>query len=241
MGTIAEGTVTVGGQKVNCKADFASDHVTFSGGRRGEVPYSKIEVVGTARGILKLRVDGALMEFPLGTKVDRIAAKVRRPPALMDKLGVKPGLTVANVGVEAKAFKAELAKAAPEATRGEPGRPVDLLFLSVRGRDELDRIPDMVHHVKPEGGLWVVYPKVGRAGDGPRGGPEGRQGGAREHGADRAALRAAAGRALKPPPTEQEFQEFPGSLTAVLPENSCNSCLGVGVPSSRRLRGRRAA
>lgn len=159
MGTIAEGTVTVGGQKVNCKADFASDHVTFSGGRRGEVPYSKIEVVGTARGILKLRVDGALMEFPLGAKVDRIAAKVRKPPALMDKLGVKPGLTVANVGVEAKAFAAELAKAAPDATRGEPGRPVDLLFLAVRARDELDRIPDMVRHVKPDGGLWVVYPK----------------------------------------------------------------------------------
>src|SRR5262245_38006401 len=56
MGTIAEGTVIVGGQRVNCKADFASDHVTFSGGRRGEVPYSKIQVVATAKGLLKLRV-----------------------------------------------------------------------------------------------------------------------------------------------------------------------------------------
>lgn len=159
MGTVVEGTVTVGGQKVNCKADFASDHVTFSGGRRGEVPYSKVEVVGTARGVLKLRVDGALMEFPLGSKVERIAAKVRKPPTLMDKLGVKPGLSVANVGVEAKEFAVELAKAAPDATKGEPGRPVDLLFLAVRGRDELDRIAPMVRLVKPDGGLWVVYPK----------------------------------------------------------------------------------
>jgi hypothetical protein len=47
VGTEAEGTVTVGGQKVNVRADFASDHVTFSGGRRGEVPYKSIEVVGT--------------------------------------------------------------------------------------------------------------------------------------------------------------------------------------------------
>ena len=159
MGTVVEGSVTVGGQKVNCKADFASDHVTFSGGRRGEVPYSKIEVLATARGILKLRVDGALMEFPLGTKVDRIAAKVRKPPTLMDKLGVKPGLAVAVVNVGAKAFTVELEKVAPDARIGEPPRPVDLLFLGIRGRDELDRIAGMVEDVKPDGGLWVVYPK----------------------------------------------------------------------------------
>lgn len=159
MGTVVEGSVTVGGQKVNCKADFASDHVTFSGGRRGEVPYSKIEVLATARGILKLRVDGALMEFPLGAKVDRIAAKVRRPPTLMDKLGVKPGLSVAVVNVGAKAFTVELEKVAPDARHGQPPRPVDLLFLGIRGRDELDRIAGMVDDVKPDGGLWVVYPK----------------------------------------------------------------------------------
>jgi hypothetical protein len=159
MGTIVEGTVTVGGQKVNCKADFASDHVTFSGGRRGEVPYTKVEVLGTAKGILRLRVDGALMDFPLGPKVDRVAAKIRKPPTLMEKLGVHSGLKVAVVNVEAKAFKVELEKSAPDAIRGEPGRPVDLLFLAVRGRDELERIGAMERHLKPDGGLWVVYPK----------------------------------------------------------------------------------
>jgi len=68
MGTEAEGTLTVGGQKVNVRADFASDHVTFSGGRRGEVAYSAIQVVGTAKGILRLRVDDAPMEFVLATR-----------------------------------------------------------------------------------------------------------------------------------------------------------------------------
>jgi hypothetical protein len=159
MGTIVEGTVTVGGQKVNCKADFASDHVTFSGGRRGEVPYSKVEVLGTAKGILRLRVDGALMDFPLGTKVDRIAAKVRKPPTLMEKMGAHSGLSIAVVNLSARAFTAELEKVAPDAHHGEPARPVDLLFLGIRGRDELGRIAGVVDRVKPDGGLWVVYPK----------------------------------------------------------------------------------
>lgn len=160
MGTVVEGSVTVGGQKVNCKADFASDHVTFSGGRRGEVPYSRIEVLGTAKGLLKLRVDGALMEFPLGDKVDRIANKVRRPPTLMDKLGVKPDLAVAVIGVEAKPFLAELEAAVPDYQHGEPARPVDLLFLGVRSVDQLERIASLVDVVAPDGGLWVVYPKA---------------------------------------------------------------------------------
>jgi hypothetical protein len=159
MGTEVQGTVTVGGTKVNTKGDFASDHVTFSGGRRGEVPYSKIEVLGTARGILRLRVDGAIMEFPLGSKVDRIAAKIRKPPTLMEKLGVRGDLKVAVINVEAKSFTIELEKASPNAHHGAPARPVDLLFLAVRGRDELDRIADSVDHVKPDGGMWVVYPK----------------------------------------------------------------------------------
>jgi hypothetical protein len=159
MGTVVQGTVTVGGQKVNCKADFASDHVTFSGGRRGEVPYTKITVLGTARGILRLRVDDTLMEFPLGDKVDRVAAKIRRPPTLMEKLGVRPGLEVAVVRVEAKAFLQELDAVVPEATHGEPPAPVDVAFLAVRGRDELDRVAEAVDWIRPEGGLWVVYPK----------------------------------------------------------------------------------
>jgi hypothetical protein len=162
MGTVVEGTVIVGGQRVNTKADFASDHVTFSGGRRGEVPYSKIVVVATAKGLLKLRVDGAMMEFPLGTKVDRIAAKIRKPPTLMDKLGVTSNLQVAAVNVDAKAFVAELHQANPDARMGSPPRPVDLLFLGVRGRDELDRIAGAIDDVKPDGGLWVIYPKARR-------------------------------------------------------------------------------
>ena len=159
MGTVVQGTVTVGGQKVNCKADFASDHVLFSGGRRGEVPYTKIEVLGTAKGLLKLRVDGAAMEFPLGDKVDRIAAKIRRPPSLMDKLGVQPGLEVAVVDVQAKPFLAQLAAVTPAYAHGEPGRPVDLLFFGLHGRDDLERIAGLVDALKPDGGLWVVYPK----------------------------------------------------------------------------------
>lgn len=157
MGTEARGTVTVGGQKVNVKADFASDHVTFSGGRRGEVKYTDMEVLGTGKGLLRLRVDGAAMEFPLGDKVDRIAAKIRKPPTRLDKLGVKPGLAVAVLGMD-KGFVAEASKVA-QVAEALPKAMVDILFFGLRQIDDLEGLADLRSRFKPEGALWLVYPK----------------------------------------------------------------------------------
>lgn len=157
MGTEVQGTVTVGGQKVQVKADFASDHVTFSGGRRGEVPYSKIQVVGTAKGVLRLRVDDALMEFPFGDKVDRMANKIRSPPTLMEKLGVKPGMKVA--GLDLPSALAKQLKAAATFSEREPAQPVQMLFLAVKGVEGLERLEGLVRRIQPDGAIWVVYPK----------------------------------------------------------------------------------
>jgi hypothetical protein len=158
MGTEAHGTLTVGGQKVNVRADFASDHVVFSGGRRGEVPYSAIQVVGTAKGILRLRVDDAPMEFPLGDKAERIANKIRKPPTLMDKLGVKPGLTIAAIDVPSSLVK-QLKAAVADTQDRRPGRPVDILFVGADSAEALDAIAGSVDRVVEGGSLWVVYPK----------------------------------------------------------------------------------
>jgi hypothetical protein len=153
VGTEIRGSVTVGGQKVNVKGDFASDHVTFSGGRRGEVPYARIRVTGTAKGLLRLLVDDAVMEFPVGANVDRLANKIRNPPTLLSKLGVKPGARVDSHGIP-KGLAAQLPKPA--------AGPVELYFLGVADVDGLSAIPDALARVAPGGGLWVVYPKARR-------------------------------------------------------------------------------
>ncbi len=155
MGIEVAGTVTVGGQKVNVKGDFASDHVTFSGGRRGEVAYKRIEVVGTGKGVLRLRVDGLIMEFPLGQKVDRLANKIRKPPTLMEKLGVKPGMRLAVVEIP-KSLAKQLEAVAPTP---KGGGPLDLLFFGARTVEGLESLAGLRSRVAADGGLWVVYPK----------------------------------------------------------------------------------
>jgi hypothetical protein len=159
MGTEVAGNVHVGGTKALVNADFGSDHVTFHGGRRGQVPYRDIEVVGTAKGVLKIRVDGALMEFKLGDKVDRIANKIRRPPSTLDKLGVKPGMAVAVAGDFQRPFLEMLRAAIPDLAEDEPPGPVDLLFFGPSSSSELDALGELRNYLRPEGGLWVVFPK----------------------------------------------------------------------------------
>lgn len=159
MGQEYAGTVTVGGQKVNVRGDFGSDRVRLSGGKRGDVPYKGVEVVSTAKGILKVRIDGTLLEFDVGSTVDRLANKIRSPATRLDKMGLKPGLAVAVVGPQDKAFLDELRKAGIAFRDGRPAAAQDAVVYAVKSIDDLAAIADLAGAVKPDGGLWLVYRK----------------------------------------------------------------------------------
>lgn len=146
----------VGGTKVPVQADFASDHVTFSRGRRGEVKYTDIQVLSTARGILKLRVDGASMEFTLGDKVDRVANKIRQPPSLLDKLGVKAGQQVAN-DLDLSGFARQLAAAGTVEIKGN--KPAELLFVPAGALEDLAMFPQWSRRIHADGAIWIIYRK----------------------------------------------------------------------------------
>ena len=159
MGQEVDGTLMVGGQKVNVRADFGSDRVRLSGGKRGDVPYKQVEVVSTAKGILKLRVDGTPMEFPVGANVDRLANKIRKPATRLEKMGIKAGVRVAVVGQQDKSFLDEMRKTGIPFHDGRPSQPVDVLVLGVKEAADLPQVDELRGRITPEGGLWVVYRK----------------------------------------------------------------------------------
>jgi hypothetical protein len=83
------------------------------------------------------------------------------PPSRLDKLGVKPGMTVAVVGVSDEGFLAEAAERAEKVSRKVPaaGQPVDLIFYGAEHRDALERITMLVPLIQPDGAIWMVRPK----------------------------------------------------------------------------------
>ncbi len=80
----------------------------------------------------------------------------------LDKLGVRPGMRVALVGLADPEFEAELATRTPDVTRGEPAPDTDLVFLAADDHAALARLAALRECLRPTGAIWVVSAK-GRA------------------------------------------------------------------------------
>jgi hypothetical protein len=81
---------------------------------------------------------------------------IQNPPSRLDKLGVKPGMTVAVDGVEDEAFIAELET---RVELGEAEEGIDLLFLAAEDLADFDRLEDWQGALAAKGAVWVVAQK----------------------------------------------------------------------------------
>jgi hypothetical protein len=154
MGTVVEGTAVVAGRTVKVHADFASDHVVLRGGLKGEHPYATVAVVSSAGGILRLQVAGAVAEFPLEEKADSVAQRIRNPPTVLDKLGLRAGLRVHCIALPAD-LQADIDRLGVLGGRAN----LDAVLLGADKLADLARIATLRERLAPEGALWVIYPK----------------------------------------------------------------------------------
>jgi hypothetical protein len=143
------------------KAYLETDFVLFRGPDKGsfriKIPFKDLTSVEAADGILRLQFGGSEAAFDLGEAAVKWAAKILHPPSRLDKLGVKPGSSVALVGEFDADFLEELRARKAEVLDGRA--PADLLFLAAGGARDLARIPKLIARLAPRGALWVVYPK----------------------------------------------------------------------------------
>jgi hypothetical protein len=141
------------------KAQLETDYVLFRGPERFKVSFGELTSVKADGGVLKLEFPSGPAELELGAAAEKWARKILNPPSLMDKLGVKSGLTVRLIGGFDEidpGFGKEIAKRrAVVAAKGE----CNLLFLAAGRSAELDRIRKLKANLKPGGALWVIYPK----------------------------------------------------------------------------------
>jgi hypothetical protein len=159
------------GQELECKArirrrarmegraQLETDFVLFRGPERFKISFGELTGVKADGGVLKLEFAGGPAELELGAAAEKWARKILNPPSLLDKLGVKAGLTVRLIG-ELDEFEPGFGKQIAErkALAIAKGK-CDLLFLAAGRSAELDRIQKLKANLKPGGALWVIYPK----------------------------------------------------------------------------------
>src|SRR3954466_4433857 len=110
MGNEAVCTVRYDGQASEGKALLETNEIIFRGGDfRLKIPLKEIASLDASDGELSVGYDGAVAVFELGREAEKWATKIRNPRGLMDKLGVKAGMSVAVVGVQDADFESRLA------------------------------------------------------------------------------------------------------------------------------------
>ena len=80
----------------------------------------------------------------------------------LDKLGIRPGMRVALVGLDDDAFEAELRDRIGDVTLGEPLAGTDVVLYAADTLEALGRLASLRERIVANGAIWVVSRK-GRA------------------------------------------------------------------------------
>jgi hypothetical protein len=82
---------------------------------------------------------------------------------LLDKLGVKPDMRVAVIGLEDTGFMRELRARTGDIALGRPRRGTAMVVLAVERPVQLARLTTLERAIARNGAIWVVWPKGGKA------------------------------------------------------------------------------
>jgi hypothetical protein len=150
-------TLRLGGRSIPGRAQLETDYILFRGaaenkGERLKVVFGDLTGVNAQDGILTLGFPGGPAAFELGPQAVKWRDKILNPPTLLDKLGVKPGLSIAIEGDFA--FDPGFL-AGHFAAKGK----ADIVFYAAATRRDLDRVARLKSRLAPKGCIWIVYPK----------------------------------------------------------------------------------
>jgi hypothetical protein len=100
------------------------------------------------------------------TGAKRASRPVAKPAAVgyskrsrLDKLGIKPGMSVALVDLDDKAFRRELATRTDVVAEGRPRKDTEMILFAVDGPAPLRRLTTLQRSIRRDGAIWVVWPK----------------------------------------------------------------------------------
>jgi hypothetical protein len=159
MGSESQCTVHFDGKRSEGKALLETDHLIFRGTIRLNIPRKAITKAEADAGTLRVTFPDGTAAFELGPSAAKWAEKIRNPPSLLDKLGVKPDMRVAVLGVDDDAFLEQLAERTSDIARRTPKKDTDVIVLGANTVADLSRLEKLRGYLTPAGAIWVVHTK----------------------------------------------------------------------------------
>src|SRR5262245_17816283 len=140
MGQEATCRARVDGRATEGKARLEETEVVFRGDVRFKVAFKDLRRVDARAGKLHLEWADGKAVLELGDQAARWAEKIRNPPSLLDKLGVKPGARVAVIGLDDRGFLDEVRSRTDDLSVGRAKKDSDLVFVAMDARADLPRL-----------------------------------------------------------------------------------------------------
>ena len=159
MGSESQCTVHFDGKRSEGKALLETDHLIFRGTIRLNIPRKAITKAEADAGTLRVTFPDGTAAFELGPSAAKWAEKIRNPPSLLDKLGVKPDMRVAVLGVDDDAFLEQLAEHTSDIARRTPKKDTDVIVFGANSVTDLSRLEKLRGYLTPAGAIWVVHTK----------------------------------------------------------------------------------
>ena len=162
MGREATGSVRTAAGAGKAKVLLETDELIFRGEARAKVPFTALTVVDPGPAGLRLVwPDGEAVVDLSEADATRWADRIRNPPSLLDKLGVKDGtrITVLDPDYEGFADDAFAAELAHRAVKRVAEGPADVVVWGLDEAADLARLPALIDRIKPAGAVWAVWRK----------------------------------------------------------------------------------
>ncbi|MSQ61257.1 MAG: DUF3052 family protein [Dehalococcoidia bacterium] len=160
MGDEALCRAWIDGVEVKGKAMLETDELIFRGeGRRYVIPLRSVTRARAESGRLSIAHTGGVAVLDLERDAERWARKILNPRGMMDKLGVKAGMTVSALGVNQAEFLADLNDSVERLATDTLLPDSDIIFLGAEEREALDRLRDIQGSLARAGAIWVIRPK----------------------------------------------------------------------------------
>jgi hypothetical protein len=160
MGQEAICKIRLGRKVVEGKALLESQEMIFRGtDLRLKIPFSDVTAVEANDGWLRLTYSDGTAAFELGSHAAKWAEKIRNPKSLIEKLGVKAGMRVSVLAIDDPGFRRDLANRTDDVAENRVAKGSDLIFLGAEQDGTLAKLRELSRSLKPNGALWVVYPK----------------------------------------------------------------------------------
>ena len=159
MGSELTCTVRSAGKTSQGKALLETSEIVFRGDFRLKIPFASLKSVVARDGELHLKWDDGSAVLELGNRAAKWADKILHPKSVTEKLGIKPGLTISAVAINAADFNRELRESTKKFSNTKLLKDSDLIFFGASESADLAQVDELLPALKADGALWIVYPK----------------------------------------------------------------------------------